>query len=49
MDNEFALVLYRSLMMITRYLEKRYGFGHKDPPLQYSFELEREKKMQIPE
>jgi len=26
-DKEFALVIYRALMMICRYLEKRYGFG----------------------
>ena len=27
MDREFAIVLYRALCMLTRYLEKRFGFG----------------------
>lgn len=27
MDREFAQVVYRALMMIARYLEKRFGFG----------------------
>jgi len=27
MDREFAQVLYRALMMVARYLEKRFGFG----------------------
>jgi len=26
MDHEFALVLYRALMMVVKYLAKRYGF-----------------------
>lgn len=40
MDKEFALVLYRSIMMIARYLEKRFEFGgQKDPPPQYDIEL----------
>jgi len=39
MDKEFAQVLYRSIMMLARYLEKRYGFGHNDPPPQYEVEL----------
>jgi hypothetical protein len=26
-DREFALVVYRALMMITSYLAKRFGFG----------------------
>lgn len=38
MDLEFAQVLYRSIMMLARYLEKRYGFGHNDPPAQYEVE-----------
>lgn len=39
MDKETALVFYRAFMMIVRYLEKRYDFGHKDPPPQYEVEL----------
>jgi hypothetical protein len=39
MDKETALVFYRALMMIVRYLEKRYDFGAKDPPPQYDIEL----------
>jgi len=27
MDKEFAETIYRALMMIVRYLEKRFGFG----------------------
>ena len=30
MDRDFALMLYRSLMAIVRYLEKRFGFGKKE-------------------
>ncbi len=26
-DKEFAFVVYRALMMICRYLEKKHGFG----------------------
>lgn len=34
MDREFALVLYRALSMVVKYLAKRYGFGSYkvDPP-----------------
>ncbi len=33
MDREFAEVLYRAVMMIARYLEKRYSLGmRKDEP-----------------
>lgn len=45
MDREFALVLYRSLCMLTRYLEKRFGFGHNDPPPQYDVELQHQKEV----
>ena len=32
MDREFALVLYRALMMVVKYLAKRYGFGRAAKP-----------------
>ncbi len=31
MDREFAQVVYRALMLICRYLEERFGFGHHKP------------------
>ena len=44
MDKETALVFYRALLMIVRYLEKRYDFGgHKDPPP----EIEHEKQIVV--
>jgi hypothetical protein len=44
MDKEMALVFYRALLMIVRYLEKRYNFGTKDPPPQYEIERQHEKQ-----
>lgn len=32
MDREFAEILHRALMMIVRYLEKRYGLGGYELP-----------------
>jgi len=32
MDREFALVLYRALMMVVKYLAQRYGFGRSAKP-----------------
>lgn len=43
MDRDFAVILYRALMMICRYLEKRYGFGGVTPEPQYHVEMMYEK------